>query len=31
MKTLVDEVSLGSQEQARGIEQVAKALRRWNK
>jgi methyl-accepting chemotaxis protein/methyl-accepting chemotaxis protein-1 (serine sensor receptor) len=26
VKTLVDEVSLGSQEQTRGIEQVAKAL-----
>ena len=26
VKTLVDEVSLGSQEQARGIEQVAKAI-----
>ena len=26
VKTLVDEVSLGSQEQARGIEQISKAL-----
>ena len=26
MKTLVDEVNLGSQEQARGIEQIGKAI-----
>jgi hypothetical protein len=30
VKMLVDEVNLGSQEQARGIDQVSRPFHRWN-